>query len=73
LRNALRSAAGHYSRLKRATPGVAVGSYATLLFVLGMTYRLAELADPKNDAHFRNDVSGRGTRCRNAGEQTGKA
>ena len=29
---------------------MAVGSYATILFVMGMTDRLADLADPKNDA-----------------------
>jgi DNA-binding XRE family transcriptional regulator len=37
-------------KMEKGDPGVAVGSYATLLFVLGMTDRLAELADPKHDA-----------------------
>ncbi len=37
-------------KIEKGDPGVAAGSYATLLFVLGMTERLAELADPKNDA-----------------------
>lgn len=37
-------------KVEKGDPGVAVGSYATLLFVLGMTERLAELADPKHDA-----------------------
>lgn len=38
------------AKVEKGDPGVAVGSYATLLFVLGMTERLAELADPKHDA-----------------------
>ena len=37
-------------KIEKGDPGVAVGSYATVLFVLGMTDRLAELADPKHDA-----------------------
>jgi hypothetical protein len=37
------------AKLEKGDPGVAIGSYATVLFVLGMTERLAELADPKHD------------------------
>ena len=37
-------------KIEKGDAGVAVGSYATLLFVLGMTDRLAELADPRHDA-----------------------
>ncbi|MGH9569271.1 MAG: hypothetical protein ACRD4F_06510 [Candidatus Angelobacter sp.] len=37
-------------KIEKGDPGVAVGSYATLLFVLGLTERLAELADPARDA-----------------------
>jgi hypothetical protein len=36
-------------RIERGDPKVAMGSYATVLFVLGMTDRLADLVDPKND------------------------
>lgn len=38
------------AKVEKGDPGVAIGSYATVLFVLGMTERLAELADPKQDA-----------------------
>ena len=37
-------------KVEKGDPGVAIGSYATVIFVLGMTDRLAELADPKHDA-----------------------
>jgi len=37
-------------KIEKGEPGVALGNYAIVLFVLGMTERLAELADPKNDA-----------------------
>ena len=36
-------------RAERGNPGVSLGIYATILFVLGMTERLAELADPRAD------------------------
>src|SRR5215469_8735777 len=36
-------------RIERGDSKVAVGSYATVLFVLGMADRLANLVDPKND------------------------
>ena len=38
------------SKLERGEPGVSMGSYATVLFVLGMADRLADLADPRDDA-----------------------
>ena len=37
-------------KIEKGEPGVAIGNYATVLFVLGMTDRLADLADPGNDA-----------------------
>ena len=36
-------------KLEKGDPGVAMGIYATVLFVLGLTDRLADIADPKND------------------------
>lgn len=37
------------TRVERGDPGVALGIYATVLFVLGLSERLGELADPKED------------------------
>lgn len=37
-------------KIEKGEPGVAIGSYAIVLFVMGMTDRLADLADPRNDA-----------------------
>jgi hypothetical protein len=36
-------------RVERGDSSVSIGSYATVLFVLGMADRLADLADAKND------------------------
>jgi transcriptional regulator with XRE-family HTH domain len=36
-------------RIERGDPKVGIGSFATVLFVLGMVDRLADLVDPKND------------------------
>ena len=36
-------------KIEKGEPGVAMGSYATVLFVLGLADHLADLADPKND------------------------
>jgi len=36
-------------RIERGDPKVAMGSYATVLFVMGMTDRLADLVDATND------------------------
>ena len=36
-------------RIEKGDPRVAIGSYATVLFVLGMADRLADLVDPKHD------------------------
>ena len=36
-------------KLEKGDPGVAIGIYATVLFVLGMSDRLGDLAAPKND------------------------
>ncbi|MGO9267983.1 MAG: helix-turn-helix domain-containing protein [Candidatus Binataceae bacterium] len=36
-------------KVETGDPGVSLGTYATVLFVLGMTDHVADLADPKND------------------------
>jgi DNA-binding XRE family transcriptional regulator len=36
-------------KIEKGDPGVAIGIYATILFVLGMADRLGDLAAPKND------------------------
>lgn len=36
-------------RVERGDPGASAGAYATVLFVLGMESRLAELADASHD------------------------
>lgn len=36
-------------KVERGDPGVSFGTYATVLFVLGLTTRLAELADARFD------------------------
>ena len=36
-------------RIERGDPGVALGNYARVLFVLGLHRRLGELADPGQD------------------------
>ncbi len=37
------------TRIERGDPGVAMGIYGTVLFVLGMTERVAKLAEPESD------------------------
>jgi hypothetical protein len=37
------------NKAEKGEPGVAMGTYATILFVLGMVDQLADLADPGND------------------------
>lgn len=37
------------NKLERGDPGVSVGSYATVLFVLGLVGRIEELADIRKD------------------------
>jgi transcriptional regulator with XRE-family HTH domain len=37
------------TRLERGDPGVSIGIYATVLFILGMADRLAMLVDPATD------------------------
>jgi hypothetical protein len=37
-------------KIEKGDPGVAAGIYATVLFVMGMVERIADLADPKSDA-----------------------
>jgi transcriptional regulator with XRE-family HTH domain len=37
------------SKVEKGDPGVAVGTYATILFALGMADRLADVADPRHD------------------------
>ena len=36
-------------KVERGDPGVSIASYATVLFVMGMVDRLADLVDPRND------------------------
>jgi hypothetical protein len=36
-------------KVERGDAGVAMGIYATVLFVMGLSERLADLADPSND------------------------
>lgn len=38
------------NKVEKGDPGVSLGTYATVLFVLGLVDRLAELADARNDA-----------------------
>ncbi|MEN9773087.1 MAG: hypothetical protein RL322_157 [Pseudomonadota bacterium] len=38
------------NKVEKGDASVSLGIYATVLFVLGMTERLAELADPRHDA-----------------------
>lgn len=37
------------NKVEKGDPSVSLGIYSTVLFVLGMTNRLAELADPRHD------------------------
>jgi hypothetical protein len=37
------------AKVEKGDPGVSLGIYASVLFVLGMTDRLAELVDPARD------------------------
>ena len=36
-------------KVERGDPGVSIGSYATVLFVMGMAGRLADVIDSRND------------------------
>ncbi len=36
-------------KIEKGEPGVSLGAYATVLFILGLAERLSELADIKND------------------------
>ena len=38
------------SRVEKGDPGVSLGTWATVLFSLGMVDRLADVADPRHDA-----------------------
>ena len=38
-------------KLEKGEPGVSIGTVATVLFILGMGERLAELADIRHDDH----------------------
>ena len=37
------------TKVEKGDPGTSLGAYATVLFVLGMTDRLADLADARHD------------------------
>ena len=39
-----------FNKVEKGDPGVAMGHYATVLFVLGMADRLADVADPRHDS-----------------------
>ena len=41
------------NKVEKGDPTVSVGSYATVLFALGMDDRLADVADPRHDAAGR--------------------
>jgi transcriptional regulator with XRE-family HTH domain len=38
------------NKVEKGEPGVSMGTYATILFSLGMSDRLADVADPRHDA-----------------------
>ena len=38
------------NKVEKGEPGVSLGIYATVLFVLGMIDRLADIADPRHDS-----------------------
>ena len=38
------------NKAEKGDPGVSVGTYAAILFALGMVDRLADVADPRHDA-----------------------
>lgn len=38
------------NKVEKGDPTVSVGTYATVLFALGMADRLADVADPRHDA-----------------------
>src|SRR5277367_1202556 len=38
------------NKVEKGEPGVSMGTYATILFSLGMADRLADVADPRHDA-----------------------
>jgi transcriptional regulator with XRE-family HTH domain len=40
---------GTLMRIERGDPGVSLGAYATTLFVLGLSDRIADLADARSD------------------------
>jgi len=37
------------NKVEKGDPGVSAGTYATILFTLGMADRLADVADPRHD------------------------
>ena len=37
-------------KVEKGQPGVSAGTYATVLFALGMADRLADVADPRHDS-----------------------
>ena len=57
-------------KIEKGDPGVGFGIYATVLFVMGMVERLADLADPRSDTvgrqleeeHLPQRIRGKGTR-----------
>jgi DNA-binding XRE family transcriptional regulator len=39
-----------FNKVEKGDPGVSLGTYATVLFVLGMVDRMADVADPRHDS-----------------------
>ena len=39
-----------FEQVEKGDPGVSLGTYATVLFALGLAERLADVADPRHDA-----------------------
>jgi transcriptional regulator with XRE-family HTH domain len=60
-------------KVERGDPGVSLGIYATVLFVLGLTPRLADLADARADATgLQLEEERLPKRIRQAGGKTGQ-
>jgi hypothetical protein len=61
-------------KVEHGDPGVALGIYATVMFVLGMTPRLADLADTRTDeVGLQLEEERLPKRIRRSGTKRGKA
>lgn len=52
-----------YGKVEKGDPGVSMGTYATVLFILGLISRLAELVDADTDAVARQLDNERLPKC----------